>query len=393
MAAYGYYEGDLDGIVGSQTINAVKKFQAEHGVDVDGMWGKNTNTQKQFVDWETADKGGRKPTWKTEQGSLRTYDVAGKKMKENDYYRAVNNLKEQFYADPEAFWNAGGDTAKWREHLYTTPEGTAIMEEFYGATPDDVRKKLGSRVTNRRMQQDQMDSGIREATGKAADVAVKKVLPAMAGIAAAPAVVMNPLAGLMGVGGAYAGGAAGRHVGENLSVGADGREDTSTWTSVDGMGNVASVATPTGDLVVPVTEALGAAFGGYGAVKLGQNLGKPGIDGLAEYRRTNNSAPQFTGRSQNRSGKFKTGGYGIGNAPTQLTKGRIGSYQLPLEGQQPRWANGPFGGQYTKYNSAGMSNKFLRYMEGAKGNPSYSVELLGMKNGGTFPRNKYFSWI
>ena len=81
------------------------------------------------------------------------------------------------------------------------------MEEFYGATPDDVRKKLGSRVTNRKMQQDQMDSGIREATGRAADIAVTKVLPAMAGIAAAPAVVMNPLAGLMGVGGAYVGGA------------------------------------------------------------------------------------------------------------------------------------------------------------------------------------------
>ena len=236
------------------------------------MWGHNTNTQRQFVDASTADKGSYKKNWKTEQGSLRTYDVAGKKMKENDYYRAVNNLKQQFYADPEAFWNAGGDTAKWREHLYTTPEGTAIMEEFYSATPDDVRKRLGSRVTNRKMQQDQMDSGIREATGKAADVAVTKVLPAMAGIAAAPAVVMNPLAGLMGVGGAYAGGAAGRQVGENLSAG-----DTSTWTSVDGMGNVASVATPTSEIVVPVTEALGAAAGGFTGYKLGQNVGKPSL--------------------------------------------------------------------------------------------------------------------
>lgn len=275
LAAYGYYEGKLDGIVGSQTINAVKKFQEEYGVPVDGMWGHNTNTQKQFVDWETANKGGLKPTWKTEQGSLRTYDVAGQKMKENDYYRAVNNLKEQFYADPEAFWNAGGDTAKWREHLYTTPEGTAIMEEFYSATPDDIRKKLGSRVTNRKMQQDQMDSGIREANGKVADIAVKKVLPAMAGIAAAPAIVMNPLAGLAGVGGAYVGGAAGRQVGENLSAG-----DTSAWTSVDGMGNAASVATPTSEIVAPVTEAVGTAIGGYGGWKFGQNAGKPSLDGL-----------------------------------------------------------------------------------------------------------------
>lgn len=178
------------------------------------MWGHNTNAQKQFVDASTADKGSYKKNWKTEQGSLRTYDVAGKKMKENDYYKAINSLKEQFYANPEAFWTAGGDTAKWREHLYTTPEGTAIMEEFYSATPDDVRKKLGSRVTNRKMQQDQMDSGIREATGKAADIAVKKVLPAMAGIAAAPAVVMNPIASLAVVG-VPAGGFAGYKLGQN----------------------------------------------------------------------------------------------------------------------------------------------------------------------------------
>lgn len=275
LAAYGYYEGDLDGIVGSQTINAVKKFQTEHGVAADGMWGHNTNTQMQFVDASTADKGSYKKNWKTEQGSLRTYDVAGQKMKEQDYYRAINNLKEKFYANPEAFWTEGGDTAKWREHLYTTPEGTAIMEEFYGATPDDVRKKLGSRVTNRKMQQDQMDSGIREATGNVADVAVKKVLPAMASIAAAPAIVMNPLAGLAGVGGAYVGGAVGRQVGENLAAG-----DTSAWTSVDGMGNVASVATPTSEIVAPVTEALGTAVGGYTGWKFGQHAGKPSLDGL-----------------------------------------------------------------------------------------------------------------
>lgn len=116
------------------------------------MWGYNTNQVHRVLDSDILKKGSYKPTHQTEQGNLRTYDVAGKKMKENDYYRAVNNLKEQFYANPEAFWNAGGDTAKWREHLYTTPEGTAIMEEFYGATPDDVKKKLGSRVTNRRIQ-------------------------------------------------------------------------------------------------------------------------------------------------------------------------------------------------------------------------------------------------
>jgi hypothetical protein len=275
LAGYNGYEGNTDGAVTADFIENVKAYQRANGFKDDGMWGYNTNQVHRVLDSDILKKGSYKPTHKTEQGNLRTYDVAGKKMKENDYYRAVNNLKNQFYANPEAFWNAGGNTAKWREHLYTTPEGTAIMEEFYSATPDDVRKKLGSRVTNRKMQQDQMDSGIREANGKVADIAVKKVLPAMAGIAAAPAVVMNPLAGLAGVGGAYVGGAAGRQVGENLSAG-----DTSAWTSVDGMGNAASVATPTSELVAPVTEALGTAIGGYGGWKFGQNAGKPSLDGL-----------------------------------------------------------------------------------------------------------------
>lgn len=366
LAAYGYYEGDLDGIVGSQTINAVKKFQTEHNVAADGMWGHNTNAQMQFVDASTADKGSYKENWKTEQGSLRTYDVAGKKMKENDYYRAVNNLKEQFYADPEAFWNAGGDTAKWREHLYTTPEGTAIMEEFYSATPDDVRKKLGSRVTNRKMQQDQMDSGIREATGRAADIAVTKVLPAMAGIAAAPAVVMNPLAGLMGVGGAYAGGAAGRQVGENLSAG-----DTSTWTSVDGMGNVASVATPTSEIVVPVTEALGATAGGFTGYKLGQNVGKPSLEGMgAEH----------------------------GKSP------RLHNRKSTLKDYKPRAERGDKGKKRAKKGYDWMDKPVVvLYQAPAGGNTATVVpaespinfENLSARkaNGGSIERKKYFSWI
>lgn len=365
LAAYGYYEGELDGIVGSQTINAIKKFQTEHNVTADGMWGHNTNAQMRFVDASTADKGSYKKNWKTEQGNLRTYDVAGKKMKENDYYRAVNNLKEQFYADPEAFWNAGGDTAKWREHLYTTPEGTAIMEEFYGATPDDVKKRLGSRVTNRRMQQDQMDSGIREATGRAADIAVTKVLPAMAGIAAAPAVVMNPLAGLMGVGGAYAGGAAGRQVGENLSAG-----DTSTWTSVDGMGNVASVATPTSDIVVPVTEALGAAAGGFTGYKLGQNVGKPSLEGMrAEHGKSprlhnrKSTLKDYKPRAErgDRGTKRVKKGYDWRDKPVVVL------YQAPV------------GGNATPVTPESPIN----------------FENLSARkaNGGSIERKKYFSWI
>lgn len=360
-----YYEGDYSGAMDKALFDAIKAYQRDNGFTADGMWGYNTNQVHRVLDSDTLRKGTYRPTHKTEQGNLKTYNVSGQKMKESDYYKAVNKLKEQFYADPEAFWKAGGETAKWREHLYTTPEGTAIMEEFYSATPEDVRKKLGSRVTNRKMQQDQMDSGIRNATDRAAHVAVTKVLPAMGGIVAAPITLTNPVTAGLAIGGGLAGRKIAGSTAENL-VG----NDTTTWTSVDGMGNVASVATPTSEIVVPVAEAAGGAAGAALGAWGSQYVGTPSTQGLAGYRRVNNSAPARTYRSQRRvgGGRFgKRGHYGDGKA---------------LDAQV-RLNDGTFG---YKYQPA--TPEYQAYLEGAGGNPSYAVVPIGMKNGGLIPRKK-----
>lgn len=366
LAGYAGYEGDVSsGKVDKEMIDAVARLQGEKKVTSDGMWGHNSNTQIQLVSASTADKGSYKKSWGTEQGSLRTYDVAGQKMKDQDYYKAINDLKKQFYANPEAFWTAGGDTAKWREHLYTTPEGTAIMEEFYSATPEDVRKKLGSRVTNRKMQQDQMDSGIRNATDRAAHVAVTKVLPAMGGIVAAPIMLANPVTAGLAIGGGMAGRKLAGSTAENL-VG----NDTTTWTSVDGMGNAASVATPTSEIAVPVAEAIGGAAGAAAGALGSQYVGTPSTQGLAGYRRVNNSAPARTYRSQRRvgGGRFgKRGHYGDGKALDS----------------QVRLNDGTFGYKYQP-----TTPEYQAYLEGAGGNPSYAVVPIGMKNGGLIPRKK-----
>lgn len=39
---WGYYKGNVDGIYGSQTFNAVKKFQRKNGLQVDGIAGEKT---------------------------------------------------------------------------------------------------------------------------------------------------------------------------------------------------------------------------------------------------------------------------------------------------------------------------------------------------------------
>lgn len=42
LKRWGYYNGNIDGIYGSQTVAAVKYFQRKNGLTVDGIAGKNT---------------------------------------------------------------------------------------------------------------------------------------------------------------------------------------------------------------------------------------------------------------------------------------------------------------------------------------------------------------
>ena len=42
LKRWGYYKGNIDGIYGSQTVEAVKYFQRKNGLAVDGIAGKNT---------------------------------------------------------------------------------------------------------------------------------------------------------------------------------------------------------------------------------------------------------------------------------------------------------------------------------------------------------------
>lgn len=42
LKRWGYYTGNIDGIYGTQTLNAVKYFQRKNGLTVDGIAGKNT---------------------------------------------------------------------------------------------------------------------------------------------------------------------------------------------------------------------------------------------------------------------------------------------------------------------------------------------------------------
>jgi peptidoglycan hydrolase-like protein with peptidoglycan-binding domain len=47
LKATGYYQGDLDGIYGSQTTEAIKELQRDAGITVDGRWGPETHKAMQ----------------------------------------------------------------------------------------------------------------------------------------------------------------------------------------------------------------------------------------------------------------------------------------------------------------------------------------------------------
>ncbi len=57
LKRWGYYNGSVDGIYGSQTVSAVKKFQQKNGLTVDGIAGKNTLKAMGIMQSSTSSSG------------------------------------------------------------------------------------------------------------------------------------------------------------------------------------------------------------------------------------------------------------------------------------------------------------------------------------------------
>ena len=57
LKRWGYYNGSVDGIYGSQTVSAVKKFQQKNGLTVDGIAGKNTLNAMGIMQSSTSSSG------------------------------------------------------------------------------------------------------------------------------------------------------------------------------------------------------------------------------------------------------------------------------------------------------------------------------------------------
>lgn len=268
----GYDVGPIDGIVGPKTFAAIQAYQRDHNLTADGMWGENTNSIHRVLNAVNSPyrKDASGPSGahnKKEQGSNVTYRTVGKPMTDQELYRSINQLKEKFYSDPEAFWNNTTDMSQWREFLYKTPQGRAVMEEFYSATPDDVKNRIDPRKLPSYIQQSRFNKNITDGTNAAASTIATKVVPAAV-------TIMNPVTAAVAAGGAYLGSKTGRTINQGLHAG-----DQANEIVTDELGNQA--------VVVHAPENYygdrGAFVGGIVGGTLGGAVAEMGLNGGLKY--------------------------------------------------------------------------------------------------------------
>jgi peptidoglycan hydrolase-like protein with peptidoglycan-binding domain len=375
LYGHGYYDGELDGIIGAKTIAAVKAYQKAHGLKEDGMWGVATNSQQKMIDNAIVNKGIYSKDHKSEKGSLKTHkgmeyqgktlhDLGNKKAQEIISYYMVN---------PELLYSDDPKHAQNRQLLHNSgKDGADLLNQIAASLTDEERQRIDSKKLTTSYKQDQMVDKINTGRNRAAE----QLIPVMA----APALLSaGPLATLVGAAGSAILGKAGENLGHLYGIaqanetGNEGYVNLYSDPKAERYGVVSATYDPK-RLVEDgkrtgrgIGTAIGGLLGGFGS----RFFGKPSISRVARYSKTNTSAPAKTPRTLMRGNKGQGTDYRIGD-------------QVVLD-KQIRMNDGTFGTRHVP-----ASPEYQAYLEGAGGNPAYSIEILGMKNGGSFNKKNYF---
>ena len=275
LAGYAGYEGDLtSGKVDSGMIEAVKRYQRDHKLKDDGMWGHNTNSIQKMLDPSIMDKGSYKKSYKTEQGDLYTHNTLKKPSSDKGIYTQISELQSRAISNPEWFWGDSQDARDARAFFYQNwkkpEEATAmksIIDNIYSETPREIKNKIDAKKLPQHIQQARMNAGITDATGKVADFVATKALPAMALPLSAAAA---PLATVGGLAGGALGSVVGGNTLRNLHEG-----DNANYEVTDELGNTAAVVRDPDQYYYNQGALVGGALGGVfgsmapGALKYG----------------------------------------------------------------------------------------------------------------------------
>lgn len=265
LSGGGYYEGDLDGLFGKQTYDAIRKYQQDNNVDADGMWGESTNSVHRVLNATDApyrtDKSGPSGAHKSYMKRVNTGKAATPLFKDqNELYKYIDQLKNKYYSKggDEWFWGDSEDAQQHRNFLHKTKQGQEILNEFFDDYDSRHHQSGSSKpsIDYRKMTNDQGRAVMKRSVAEGIDSTV----PYIATLLTLPTALANPLAAGGALAGGYLGGKAGKQVGSDLGYGS-----THTETQTGLMGTAASSAMP--------GEAYGAQQGELYGTVLGSMLG------------------------------------------------------------------------------------------------------------------------
>lgn len=199
LAGHGYSPGDIDGLMGTNTINAIKAYQRDHNLKDDGLWGTNTNKEQKVLTSDVVNKGVYTPSHKYEIGTSRAYDNTSLATVKNLDPKQFQDLHVYYLNHPEEFFDENNKNAsKFRQILHNSGDtGVSVVNQIYGSLSPEERKNVLSRVKTGQIKSDELNASIYRAH--------EKVMPGLLAALTIPISAAEALTPLVG-GAALAGG-------------------------------------------------------------------------------------------------------------------------------------------------------------------------------------------
>ena len=197
---YGYYTGKLDGISGSQTKAAIKKFQKGYGLSQDGIWGAKTDAKALAVTKELQTLLNKFGAKLTVDGMLGTNTVAAIKAFQKVYGLVVDGIagtktwaklrgsssgtasggSSAHFARSEFKCKCGGKYCNGYPAGNTSAKLLNILEELRAYYGKAITITSGQRCKTRNKQVGGV-SGSAHTKGKAADIYIPGICDTAAG--------------------------------------------------------------------------------------------------------------------------------------------------------------------------------------------------------------------
>lgn len=222
-----YYNlGEVDGIIGPKTIEAVKKYQKDRGLkNVDGMWGFETDRLHQVMNNDALNKGRYSANYKGhDNGDFTAYDPTFGATIHNVDKKDVAKAIEYYAINPELFFSNDAEHSKWRQIFQNSgKDGQDFINMLYGSLGENDQKRVAhSNMATPQIRKQVYDKSVSDqkdafwnATGKIAPMVFSPILLG-SGVPALVSGGAPATAYLSGLGGATLGGTILSEVGNNI---------------------------------------------------------------------------------------------------------------------------------------------------------------------------------